>query len=65
MGYGPELHANRLAAPSSGDLIVLDERSSALVKVDRLSGNRSIVAGAGVGAGPAFEGPVDIDSVDQ
>ena len=44
----------------AGEAIVLDPEARALFAVDPVTGARSLVSGAGVGSGPAFQAPRDL-----
>ena len=61
-GTGPALSFPvSIAVEASGDLVVLDFGLDAVLRVDPVTGDRTIVSDdAGTGAGPAFSLPTDI-----
>ena len=46
-----------IAVEASGDLVVVDTGLDAVVRVDPVTGDRTIVSDAGTGTGPAFNSP--------
>ena len=54
-GTGPDLFFPLdIAVEASGDLVVIDAVLGAVLRVDPVTGNRTIVSDAGTGAGPSF-----------
>ncbi len=58
VGSGPGFQApTGIAVEASGDLVVTDNALDAVLRVDPVTGDRTIVSDAGTGAGPAFGFP--------
>ena len=49
------------AVESDGQLVVVDANLGAVLRVDPVSGNRTVVSDAGTGSGPILLEPVDIE----
>ena len=61
VGSGPDFgDPSDIAVEASGDLVVVDRDLDAVVRVDPVTGDRTIVSDAGTGAGPAFVSPGSI-----
>ena len=60
-GAGPDFaDPHDIAVEASGDLVVADPGLVAVLRVDPVTGDRTIVSDAGTGAGPAFANPFGV-----
>jgi len=61
IGSGPGfLSPFGIAVEADGSLVVVDFGLDAVVRVDPVSGDRTIISNASIGSGPGFVGPVGV-----
>jgi len=61
IGSGPGfLSPFGIAVEADGSLVVVDFGLDAVLRVDQVSGDRTIISDASIGSGPGFVGPVGI-----
>jgi len=61
IGSGPGFVTPRgIAVESDGSLMVVDFGLEAVVRVDQVSGDRTIISDTSIGSGPGFESPLGI-----
>ncbi|MBZ0114902.1 MAG: hypothetical protein K8J08_20745, partial [Thermoanaerobaculia bacterium] len=57
IGTGPEVNSSHLVVIPGGDIVMDNDFEGVLIRVDRSTGNRTVISGQGVGSGPPLLSP--------